>query len=42
MRVREVFIFCPLILGTLAIGVYQTFLSSIHMSVHNLIELLYF
>jgi proton-translocating NADH-quinone oxidoreductase chain M len=40
---REVLIFCPLILGTLAIGVYPNiFLSSIHMSVYNLIELLYF
>ena len=40
---RELLIFIPLILGTIIIGIYPNiFLSSIHMSVHNLIELLYF
>jgi proton-translocating NADH-quinone oxidoreductase chain M len=40
---REFLTFLPLILGTLATGLYPNiFLASIHMSVNNLIELLYF
>jgi proton-translocating NADH-quinone oxidoreductase chain M len=40
---RELLIFIPLILGTLVIGVCPSiFLNSIHMSVNNLIEALYF
>lgn len=40
---REFTIFVPLILNTLLIGVYpEIFLSSLHMSVNNLVELLYF
>jgi proton-translocating NADH-quinone oxidoreductase chain M len=40
---REFLIFLPLILGTLIIGICPgIFLSSIHMSVNNLIESLYF
>ena len=40
---REFYVFLPLILGTLFVGVYPNiFLTSIHMSVNNLIELLYF
>jgi proton-translocating NADH-quinone oxidoreductase chain M len=40
---REFVTFSPLILGTLAAGLYPNiFLASIHMSVNNLIELLYF
>lgn len=40
---REFFIFLPLLIGTLFVGVYPDFfLTSIHMSVNNLIELLYF
>lgn len=40
---REFTIFVPLILSTLLIGVYpEIFLSSLHMSVNNLVELLYF
>nr|AVR57708.1 NADH dehydrogenase subunit 4 [Halamphora calidilacuna] len=40
---REFVTFLPLILGTLAAGLYPNiFLASIHMSVNNLIELLYF
>ena len=40
---REFVIFLPLILGTLFSGLYpDIFLSSIHLSVNNLIELLYF
>ena len=40
---REFILFVPLILGTLIIGIYpEIFLSSLHMSVNNLIELLYF
>lgn len=40
---REFFIFLPLILGTLIIGLYpEVFLNSIHMSVNMLIELMYF
>jgi proton-translocating NADH-quinone oxidoreductase chain M len=40
---REFVVFFPLILSTFLIGIYpDIFLSSIHMSVNNLIELLYF
>lgn len=40
---REFIIFLPLILGTLLAGLYpNVFLTSIHMSVNSLIELLYF
>lgn len=40
---REFFIFLPLILGTLVMGLYpEVFLESIHMSVNMLIELMYF
>lgn len=40
---RELVIFFPLILGTIIVGIYPNiFLTSIHMSVNNLIELLYF
>ena len=40
---REFIVFLPLILGTLFTGLYPNiFLTSIHMSVNNLIELLYF
>ncbi len=40
---REFSIFLPLIIGTIVIGVYPNiFLNSIHMSVNNLIELIYF
>ena len=40
---REFVIFFPLILGTLFVGVYPNiFLTSIHMSVNYLVELLYF
>jgi proton-translocating NADH-quinone oxidoreductase chain M len=40
---REFITFLPLILGALLTGLYpDIFLSSIHMSVNNLIELLYF
>ena len=40
---REFIMFVPLILGTLIIGVYpEFFLNSLHMSVNNLVELLYF
>jgi proton-translocating NADH-quinone oxidoreductase chain M len=40
---REFIIFLPLIMGTLFTGLYPNiFLTSIHMSVNNLIELLYF
>jgi proton-translocating NADH-quinone oxidoreductase chain M len=40
---REVFVFIPLLLGTIISGIYPNiFLISIHMSVYNLIELLYF
>jgi len=40
---REFIIFIPLILGTLVVGIYpNVFLSSIHMSVNYLIELLQF
>lgn len=40
---REVFIFFPLILGTLVMGIYPSiFLNSIHFSINLLIELMYF
>jgi proton-translocating NADH-quinone oxidoreductase chain M len=40
---RELIIFSPLIAGTLVVGIYpDIFLSFLHMSVNNLIELLYF
>ena len=40
---RELVVFLPLILGTLVVGIYpDIFLTSIHASVNNLIELLYF
>lgn len=40
---RELVIFVPLILGTIVMGIYPNiFLSSIHMSVNNLIEAIYF
>lgn len=40
---RESIVFLPLIFGTLSAGLYPNiFLASIHMSVNNLIELLYF
>jgi proton-translocating NADH-quinone oxidoreductase chain M len=40
---RECVIFLPLILGTLVAGIYpEIFLGSIHMSVNNLIETIYF
>lgn len=40
---REFVVFLPLILGTVILGVYPNiFLTSIHMSVNNLVELLYF
>lgn len=40
---RETFVFFPLILGTLISGVYPNiFLISVHMSIYNLVELLYF
>ena len=40
---REFITFLPLIVGTLSTGLYPNiFLTSIHMSVNSLIELLYF
>lgn len=43
ISLREFIVFLPLIIGTLFTGLYPNiFLSSIHMSVNNLIELLYF
>lgn len=43
INAREFFIFFPLILGTLVIGLLPSlFLDSIHMSVNTLIELMYF
>lgn len=40
---REFVLFLPLILGTIVMGIYPNiFLSSIHMSVNYLVELLYF
>lgn len=43
ISVRELAVFLPLICGTLTAGIYPNiFLASIHMSVNNLIELVYF
>lgn len=43
ISLKELIIFLPLIVGTLVSGLYpEIFLSSIHTSVNNLIELLYF
>lgn len=40
---REFFIFLPLLIGTLVMGLYpEIFLESIHMSVNMLVELMYF
>jgi proton-translocating NADH-quinone oxidoreductase chain M len=40
---KEAIVFLPLILGTLVVGIYPNFfLTTIHMSVSNLIELTYF
>ena len=40
---REFIVFSPLLIGTLVIGIYPNiFLTTIHMSVNNLVELLYF
>ena len=40
---KEFIVFLPLIIGTIVVGVYPNiFLNSLHMSVNNLIELLYF
>jgi len=40
---REIYIFLPLILGTLVMGVYpEIFLDPIHMSVNTLVEQMYF
>ena len=39
---REMFIFLPLILGTITIGLYpEIFLNSMHMSVHMLVEIIH-
>jgi len=39
---REAFIFLPLILGTITIGLYpEIFLNSMHMSVNMLVEILH-
>lgn len=43
LSLREFIVFLPLFLGTLIVGVYPNiFLTSIHSSVNNLIEILYF
>lgn len=43
LNLRECLAFLPLLLGTLTSGIYPNiFLTSIHMSVNNLVELLYF
>jgi proton-translocating NADH-quinone oxidoreductase chain M len=43
LSLRELLVFIPLLLGTLAVGIYPNiFLTSIHSSVNNLIEILYF
>jgi proton-translocating NADH-quinone oxidoreductase chain M len=43
LNLRECLAFLPLLLGTLITGIYpDIFLTSIHMSVNNLVELLYF
>ena len=39
---REMFIFLPLVFGTILIGLYpESFLTSMHMSVNMLIEIIY-
>jgi len=43
LSLREFIVFLPLLLGTLFVGICPNiFLTSIHMSVNNLVELLYF
>ena len=43
LNLKECLAFLPLLLGTLITGIYpDIFLTSIHMSVNNLVELLYF
>ena len=43
LSLKEFVVFIPLILGTLTIGIYpEVFLSSLHVSVNNLVEFLYF
>jgi len=43
LSLREFFLFLPLVLGTIVIGVYPNILLSyLHMSVNNLVEFLYF
>jgi NADH:ubiquinone oxidoreductase subunit 4 (subunit M) len=43
LNLRELSVFVPLLLGTLVVGIYPNiFLTSIHSSVNNLIEILYF
>jgi len=43
LNLREFILFMPLMLGTIIIGLYpKIFLSFLHISVNNLIELLYF
>lgn len=43
VSLREFTIFLPLIIGTIVVGIYPNiFLNSIHMSVNNLVELIYF
>ena len=43
LNLRECLAFLPLLFGTLITGIYpDIFLTSIHMSVNNLVELLYF
>jgi len=43
LNLRECMVFLPLLLGVLITGIYpDIFLASIHMSVNNLVELLYF
>jgi NADH-quinone oxidoreductase subunit M len=40
---REFYIFLPLIVGTLVMGVYpKIFLNSIHMSINTLLQFMYF
>jgi proton-translocating NADH-quinone oxidoreductase chain M len=42
LNLRELVIFLPLILGTLWVGIYPNFfLTTMHMSVNNLLELMY-
>lgn len=43
INLRELFIFLPLVLGTLLVGIYPDFfLTTLHMSVNTLIEIMYF